>query len=514
MRTVGGSTDRVVVIGAGLSGLAAALHLVGRGREVTVVERNAVPGGRAGRRDADGYLMDTGPTVLTMPGIIEDTLAAVGESLESRLPLVRLDPAYRAHFIDGSVLDVRADEEAMVEEVRAFAGPAEAAGYQRLRRWLVQLYEAEYARFIAANFDSPLRLLGPKLAHLTLLGGFGQWERAVGRFIHDERLQRVFTFQALYAGVAPRRALALYAVVAYMDTIGGVYFPLGGMRALPDALAGAAADAGVTFRYSTTVVSLERRGRRVTAVHTDAGERIGCDALVISCELQTAYGLLGGSPHRILRLRPAPSAMVLHLAAPSVWTGTRHHNLLFGHAWDTVFDDVIQDGRLMRDPSLLLTRPTATDPSLAPPGRQLLSLLAPVPNLAHRPTDWDRVGPAYAGEILDIAAGRLGFAPSTVDTLNVITPADWQRLGLVDGTPFSLSHTLPQTGPFRPANVPRSAQNAVLAGCGTVPGVGIPAALLSGRLAADRITGIPRNREGLIASRCGRLSPDHASGRR
>lgn len=495
MRTVAGTTDRVVVIGAGLSGLSAALHLAGRGREVTVVERSTVPGGLAGRHDAGGCLMDTGPTVLTMPGIIADTLAAVGESLDARLRLIRLDPAYRAHFADGSMLDVRADAEAMAEEVRVFAGPVEAAGYRRLRRWLIRLYQAEYARFIAANHDSPLGLLTPQLARLAALGGFGRWDGAIGRFIRDERLQRIFTFQALYAGLAPARALALYAVIAYMDTVGGVYFPRGGMRALPDALAGAAADAGVVFRYATAVASLERRGHRVTAVRTEEGERIGCDAIVLSCDLPEAYGLLGAAPRRVVPLRPAPSAVVLHLTAPGVWPGTRHHNLLFGQAWDGTFDDLISDGRLMRDPSLLLTRPTATDPCLAPPGRQLLSLLAPVPNLTDRPTDWDHTGPAYARELLDVVAGRLGFAPSTVDTLHVLTPADWGRQGLIAGTPFSLAHTFAQTGPFRPGNLPRTADNVVLAGSGTTPGIGVPTCLLSGRLAADRITGVPADRE-------------------
>jgi phytoene desaturase len=492
--TVPGRTDRVVVVGAGLSGLAAALHLAGRGRTVTVLERDAVPGGRAGRLDVGGYRLDTGPTVLTMPDIVADTLAAVGASLADRLPLVPLDPAYRTYFADGTSLDVHTDGDAMAEAVRAFAGPREAAGYTRLRAWLTRLYEVEYAGFIAANVDSPLGLLTPQLARLAALGGFGRWERAVGRFVGDERLRRVFTFQALYAGLAPRRALALYAVIAYMDTVGGVYFPRGGMRALPDALAGAAADAGVTFRYGAAVSSLERRGRRITAVRTADGDRIPCDAVVLTCELPAAYRLLGHVPRRPARLVAAPSAVVAHLGvsgAPDETTaGTTHHNLLFGDAWRTTFDDLIRDGRPMRDPSLLLTRPTATDPDLAPAGNQLLSVLAPAPNLLRGRVDWDRIGPEYADELMRLAAGRSGLG-GKVETLHVITPADWRRQGLVAGTPFSLAHTFSQTGPFRPANLPRTTDNAVLAGCGTVPGVGVPTALLSGRLAADRVTGPP-----------------------
>ncbi|WP_329254456.1 phytoene desaturase family protein [Actinoallomurus sp. NBC_01490] len=494
-------TDHVVVVGAGLSGLAAASHLCGRGRAVTVLERDGVPGGRAGRLDVGGYRLDTGPTVLTMPDIVRDTLAATGASMDERLPLIRLDPAYRTFFADGTSLDVRTDAEAMTEAVRAFAGPREAAGYARLRAWLTRLYEVEYAGFIAANVDSPLGLLTPQLARLTALGGFGRWENAVGRFLRDERLRRVFTFQALYAGLSPRRALALYAVIAYMDTVGGVFFPRGGMRALPDALAGAAADAGVEFRYDTRVTSLERRGRRVTAALTDGGDRIPCDAIVLTCDLPAAYRLLGRVPRRPARLVAAPSAVVVHLGVsgdgrPGVSgdgrcgaDGTAHHNLLFGRAWHTTFDDLIRDGRPMRDPSLLLTRPTVTDAALAPGGHQLVSVLAPAPNLARARLDWDRIGPAYAEELIEATAARSGLKMRMEDVLHVITPADWRRQGLLAGTPFSLAHTFGQTGPFRPANLPRTTDNAVLAGCGTVPGVGVPTALVSGRLAADRITG-------------------------
>ncbi|PRC46901.1 phytoene desaturase, partial [Mycobacterium sp. ITM-2017-0098] len=152
MRTVPGSTDRVVIVGAGLAGLSAALHLAGRGRQVTVVERGAHPGGRMGRADVGGYHLDTGPTVLTMPDIIDDTFAAVGESTSARLDLQPVLPAYRASFADGSTLDVHTDAKAMAAEIERFAGPKEAQGYLRLRQWLTRLYELEFNGFINANF--------------------------------------------------------------------------------------------------------------------------------------------------------------------------------------------------------------------------------------------------------------------------------------------------------------------------------------------------------------------------
>ncbi|OLR93918.1 phytoene desaturase family protein [Actinokineospora bangkokensis] len=490
MRTVSGRTDRVVVVGAGLSGLAAALHLAGRGREVTVVEREPVPGGRAGRHDMGGFRVDTGPTVLTMPDLLDEAFAAVGDSLAARLDLLPLAPAYRAHFADGSRLDVHSDRDAMAAEVLAVCGPEQERGYLRLREWLTKLYRVQYDRFIAANFDSPLSLVSGDLARLVAMGGFGRLDKAIGRFVSDERLQRVFSFQALYAGESPQRALAVYAVIAYMDTIAGVYFPRGGMRAVPDALAAAAADAGVTFAYERRVTGLEKQGDRVTAVTTAGGERFPCDAVVLTTEPDFSYDLLGRTPRRPTGLRAAPSAVVVHLGTDRTWADAAHHSISFGGEWERTFTEIIREGRTMSDPSLLITRPTASDPALAPAGKDLLYVLAPVPNRRAGALDWEREGKAYAEEVVSVAERRLypGLAAS-VEATHLVTPAEWAAMGLTDGTPFSYAHSLTQTGPFRPGNFPRSTANAVLAGSGTVPGVGVPTALVSGKLAADRVTG-------------------------
>ncbi len=488
MRTTTGRSDHVVVVGAGLAGLSAALHLAGRGRKVTVLERDSVPGGRAGRADVDGYRLDTGPTVLTMPHLVEEAFAAVGQDMRGRLSLVPVDPAYRAHFADGRQLEVHSDGDRMAAAITDFAGAGQAAGYRRLRAWLTRLYHAELDSFIAANFDSPLSALSPALAKLATMGGFRRWDRAVAAHITDPDLRRLFTFQSLYAGVAPSRAIAAYAVIAYMDTIAGVWFPRGGMRALPDALASAARDAGVVMRYGAATASLERTGSRVSSVVTVTGERIPCDAVVLTTELSESYRLAGHSPRRPLRPTAAPSAVVLHVGCAAM-PGAAHHHLLFGRAWEDAFADIISRGRVMADPSLLLTRPTAGDPALAPPGRDLLYILAPVPNLVRGQINWDRFGPRYAAEILDTVRDRLPVPLSDPRLLHITTPADWARRGMLAGSPFALAHTVTQTGPFRPANMIRGLANVVLAGGSTVPGVGIPPVLLSGRLAADRITG-------------------------
>jgi len=475
----------VVIIGAGLGGLAAALHLAGAGREVTVLERAAEPGGRAGVIRDSGYTFDTGPTVVTMPSLIGDVLAAVGEDLDDWLDLRRLDPAYRARFADGSMLDVHADVEAMAAAIGALCGPRDADGYRRLVTYLQTLYEIEMPHFIARNLDSPFALLRRPLLDLVRLGAFRRLAPKVGSFVRDERLRRLFTFQAMYAGLAPAQALAIYGVITYMDSVAGVYFPMGGVHAVPRALAGAATKHGVTFRYDTGAARIEARDGRATAVITEAGERIGADVVVVNADAPTAYReLLAREPRR---LRYSPSCVVLH-AGVRGGDPDAHHTISFGAAWQSTFDEIIEQGRLMSDPSFLLTTPTVTDPSLAPDGAHAHYALFPAPNLDHRaPIDWTAEAPRYTEHLLATLQAR-GFSIDP-EVRHVTMPADWAAQGIAAGAPFAAAHRFGQTGPFRMPTLDRRIENLVFCGSNAQPGVGVPMVLISGRLAAERVVG-------------------------
>ena len=387
VRTVPGRTDHVVVVGAGLAGLSAALHLLGAGRRVTILERDAHPGGRAGRLDLDTpqgrYRVDTGPTVFTMPGLLEAALDAVGERLTDRLDLVALHPAYRARFADGSTIDVHTDPDAMEAEIRATCGAADAAGYRRLRGWLTRLYRAEIDSFIGANFDSPLDLVGPDLARLAALGGFGRLGPRIARLLPDERLQRILSFQSLYAGVAPQHALAAYGVIAYMDTVAGVWFPRGGMRRVGQAMADAAQAAGAEIRYRTAAIGLERRAGRVTGVRTEH-DRVPCDTVVLTPDLPTVHRLLGRRPRRPLPLRWAPSAVVLHAGSTASWPDLDHHTILFGGAWRRTFRELVRDGRLMSDPFAAGHPADRVRPLAGPAGPAAVLRARAVPEHGHR----------------------------------------------------------------------------------------------------------------------------------
>jgi phytoene desaturase len=491
VRTVKGPTDHVVVVGAGLAGLSAALRLAGAGRSVTVLEREDVPGGRNGLISDQGYSFDTGPTVLTMPDLIADALDCVGEDMADWLELEPVAPLYRSYFPDGSQLDVHADTAAMAEEIRTVCGPEEAAGYERYVDFVTDLYRYEMKDFIDRNIESPLSLLSPNLARLAGIGGFRKLAPKVEQYLRDPRTQRVFSFQSMYAGLAPQDALALYAVIAYMDSVAGVYMPKGGMHAVPRALAGAAEKHGVQFRYGTEVTGVERQGQRAVAVHTADGERIACDAVVLNPDLPVAYrDLLGMEPWDVKRLKYSPSCFLMLAGSSAQYSRIAHHNIHFGSSWDGVFRELIDEGRLMSDPSVLVTNPTRTDPSLAPDGKHIYYVLFPTPNL-DADLDWAELREPYRDHVVQTleARGYVGFGDA-IEVEHLTTPLDWHARGMERGTPFAASHSFFQTGPFRPKNL--WGENVVFAGSGTQPGVGVPMVLVSGRLAAERITGPDR----------------------
>ena len=498
-RHVTGRTDRVVVIGAGLGGLAAALHLAGAGREVTVLERESVPGGRAGLLTDSGFRFDTGPTVLTMPELVDEALGAVGAKLDEHVTLHQLDPAYQGRFADGSRLHVHTDLDHMVDEIGAQCSSADAAGYRDMVAYLTKLFDIEMPHFVGRNLDSPAALVGPALLELVRMGGMRKLSSVIGHFVQDERLRRMFSFQAMYAGLAPADALAIYAVITYFDCVSGVYFPEGGMHRIPQVMAEVAQTAGVDIRYSTPVRRIEVEHDRATAVITADGERITADVVVLNADPPQAYPALLPAeyvPRRFTtrgpgRLRYSPSCVVMHTGSSWVADDLGHHTIFFGEQWDRVFDEIIDDGVPMSDPSFLVTSPSRTDPALAPEGKATYYTLFPTPNLDHaNPIDWAEAGPRYREHMHATMRAR-GLEPFTAATEveHLTTPADWEAMGLAAGAPFAASHTFAQTGPFRPGTMDPRIGNLLRCGSGVQPGVGVPMVLVSGKLAADRVTG-------------------------
>ncbi|MEU1590198.1 phytoene desaturase family protein, partial [Micromonospora sp. NPDC005710] len=369
-------------------------------------------------------------------------------------------------------------------------GPREGDGYLRFVEYARELWRLERTDFIERNLDAPTDLITGNLLKLLTGGAFRRLQTKINQFFRDPRTQRIFSFQAMYAGLAPHDALAIYAVIAYLDSVAGVYFPRGGIHAVSRAMAGAAEKHGVQIRYDTTVTRVETVNGRATGVLTADGDLVPADVVVLNPDLPVAYrDLLPAAPKR--RLTYSPSCVVLHVGSRQGYAKIAHHNIHFGRAWKGTFDEVIRRGELMTDPSLLVTNPSRTDPAVAPPDRHTYYVLAPVPNLHRAPFEWrGDLTQRYTDQLIGTLEerGYVGFGAG-VEVLRAITPAEWEEQGMAAGTPFAAAHTLFQTGPFRPSNLHRDLPNVVFVGSGTQPGVGVPMVLISGKLAAGRITG-------------------------
>jgi phytoene desaturase len=485
---------QTVVVGAGLAGLATAIHLAAAGRDVVVVEAEPGPGGRCGTASAGGYRFDAGPSVLTMPEVVAGTVGAAGEELDDWLALDPLDPVYRLTFHEGSRLDVLAGAEPMAAEVERLAGPEEAGRYLAFRAHLGRIFAAAWTGFVDRNFDSLGDLVRPlALLRLARLGGFRRLHALAATHLADWRLRRAHTFQALYAGLSPFDALGVYAVVAYMDTVGGAFFPRrGGMHALPLALAGVAEKAGASIRYGARVERVEGGAGGVTGVRLAGGERLAAGDVVVCSDLPAAYAHLLPAAARDWRvqrrrLRFAPSCYLLHLGLTRQLPAQAHHTVHLGRDWKGTFEALTRHGGVQPDPSLLVTYPSPEDPDAAPPGHATLYVLEPTANTGAG-LDWTEVGPRLRERLFRRLAA-LGYGDLRRDSAAelVVDPPAWEALGLSAGTPFSLDHRLGQTAWFRPANASATVPGLFFAGMGTVPGVGVPMVLLSGRLAAERV---------------------------
>ncbi len=480
------------VIGAGLAGLATAIHLAAAGRDVIVLEAGSVPGGCCGTATVGGYRFDTGPSVLTMPEVLAETMGAAGADLDSWLPLAELDPYYRLAFPDGSQLDVRGGAERMAAEVRRLCGAAEAGRYLRFRRQLELLQAAEWGPFVTRDFGRLRAAAQPRaLARLARLGALRRMDALARRYLTDERLIQAHTFQALYVGLDPARAPGVYAVIAYMDTIGGVYIPRqGGMHAVPRALADIAVKAGAQLCYGARAERVLASGTGVTGVALAGGELVRADSVVVACDLPAAQRDLlppGAVGWRLRRPRFAPSALVMHFGLDRPRPGQAHHTLHLGRDWAGTFGALTRRGDVQPgpDPSLLVTAPSH-DPDAAPAGHATLSVLEPTANLrgGH---DWATMTPRLRARLLArlerLGYGDLAAAPAEL----LVDPPGWAARGHTAGTPFGLDHRLTQTAWLRPGHRSARVPGLYFAGAGTTPGIGVPMVLVSGRLAAEAV---------------------------
>ena len=492
--------DPVGVIGGGLGGLAAACTLAARGHRVVLFEKNEWLGGKAAVLEEEGFRFDMGPTILTVPAVLERIFAEAGRSLNAALDMHRLDPQWRCFFDDGSVLDLTEDTQAMTATLDNFS-PGNSAGYRDFLAMSDKLHDVSQKFFfwrsvedIRDTMDLKKNLDLATLKDVLSLRMGSTVAAQIRKRVADPRVAQMLDHFVQYVGSSPYGSPAVLCSIAHMQTDAGIWYPAGGTRAVPEALQRLAEELGVQTRLGCGVARILSADGAVTGVETEAGEVVPLSAVVSNMDsVRTYRELVGGPPARGFAKRwkrdPACSGVVLYLGLDRAYDHLLHHDFVFSRDPEEEFDFIYGKGEPAPDPTCYLAAPSRTEPGVAPPGGEALYVLVHTPYL--RPHhDWTAMLPAYRQVILDKLKRTAGLTDieDRIVFERTLTPADiHERYRVLNGAIYGLASHGRFFGAFKPGNRSRDLAGLYLAGGAAHPGPGMPMVLMSGWIAADSL---------------------------
>jgi phytoene desaturase len=488
----------IVVVGAGVGGLAAAGRLAAAGHAVTVCEQAATVGGKLGLEVVDGFRFDTGPSLLTMPDVLADTFAAMGADVHTELELTALEPIARYRFPDGTWLDATGDAERMRANLAAALGPGAGADWDRFLGRAERIWHAVREPVLHSPLDGPADLarLAVRLGDLRAVAPHRTLRGLGAAYLRDPRLRMFLDRYATYTGSDPRRAPAALATVPYVEQAGGAWYVAGGLRTIADALRRRLEALGGVVRTGADVAGILTLPAGVAGVQLADGERLRADRVVVNADAAHLYRDLLPRPRQQRRLAattPSLSGFVLLLGLEGHTPGLAHHTVLFPRDYDAEFDAVFGPGAApVPDPTLYLSVPR--DPAVAPPGCESWFVLVNAPRQGQagaggRRIDWDQPGLAdgYAEHLLDRLAARGFDVRPRIRVRRTITPADLQRrTRAVGGAIYGTSSNGPRAAFLRPSNR-GPVDGLYLVGGSSHPGGGLPLVQLSARIVAELI---------------------------
>jgi phytoene desaturase len=477
-----------VVIGSGFGGLAAAVRLGAKGYRVTVCETLEQAGGRASVFRQDGFTFDAGPTIITLPFLFEELWALAGRTFADDIDLRPLDPFYKILFNDGSEFACSGDEAAMRAEVLRIS-PDDLAGYERFLKRSEQMYGFAFEELGQVAFNS-FSTMAKALPSFVRFRADQSVYGLVSRYIRDPRLRFAFSFHPLFIGGNPFRVTGLYALVSHLERRFGVHFAMGGTGSLVAGLVKLIEGQGGRVRLHTEVKDIIVEDGVATGVTLAGGERLPAAVVVSNADAAWTYRHLLDKRHvrrwskaKLDKARYSMSLFVWYFGTNRTYPDVDHHTILLGPRYRELLEDIFERKVLADDFSLYVHRPTASDPSLAPPGCDTFYALAPVPHL-EADVDWTVAAEPYRQRIEAELERRLmpGLSRHIV-TSRVFTPLDFRdRLSSIHGAAFGLEPVLLQSAWFRPHNASEDVRNLFLVGASTHPGAGVPGVLSSARI--------------------------------
>lgn len=501
----------VIVVGAGLAGLSSACVLAARGHQVTLLDKNEWVGGKAAQQEAEGFRFDMGPTILTLPSVLKRVFEEAGRKLEDYIEMIRLDPQWRCFFesdgkggaADNTVLDLVENMPQMKETLRQFTGgDVNANGYENF------MGLSEHLHGVSDRFFF-WRSIGGLADTMEVSGAFSinvlkdvlslRMGKSVASIVRshvpDARVAQMMDHFTQYVGSSPYASPAVLCSIAHMQTEEGIWYPMGGTRAVPEALAKLAQDLGVEIRTSTEVKQIETRGGRVFGVITMDDESLPCDAVVSNCDAVRTYTeLLKGTPQsqrfeKKNKHIPACSGVVLYLGLNRRYEQLLHHNFVFSKDPEAEFRSIYDLGKPADDPTAYVCAPAISEPGVAPEGGEALYILVHTPYL--RPDhNWSEMLPKYREVILDkmeSCAGTKGIRDAIVYESALTPEGIHKRYRVLNGAIYGLASHGKYLGAFKPGNRRKDLSGLYLAGGAAHPGPGMPMVMMSGWIAADSL---------------------------
>lgn len=482
-----------LVIGAGIGGITAATHLANAGLQVTVLEKNDEAGGRCGRLVRDGHRFDTGPTLFVMRPVYEAEFRALGASLSERLELHQVDPTYRLVFDDGSQLALTSDMASMRTQLERIE-PGSFNGFCRY----IQEGGRHYQLVLDTVVNRELRgvvdvfsvqALGLLFRAKPLVNHY----RNMATYFHEPRLKSAFTFQDLYVGLSPFQAPATFSLLPYTELAHGVWYPGRGMYSIVEALVDLARAAGVEFSFGSSVSQIDTDADHVRGVRLADGSHVPADVVLANADLPYVYEQLlpdAEIAKKMARKELSASAVSFLWGVDRTYDSLGPHTLFLADDYRENFDGIVRDQSLPANPSLYVHAPARLDPSMAPCGQDTLTAIVPVGHLTDDGRqDWaalrDRAREHVFRRLRAVGVADLA---AHIKFEEAYTPVSWaERHNLAKGATHGLSHKLTQMAYFRPSNRHRRYRNLYFVGASTHPGTGVPMAMVSGRLVAQRI---------------------------
>jgi phytoene desaturase len=483
----------VVVIGAGIGGITAAAHLARRGLHVTVVEKNSRPGGRCDRFSRAGHQFDTGPTLFIMPLLYEAEFRALGISMAERLDLHRVDPTYQLVFDDGSQLALTSDMKYLRAQLESIQ-PGSFQGFISYMQEGDRHYQLALDNLVNRDFRQASDFFN--LQTLALLAGLKpliHHYRNMSAYFDDPRLKMAFTFQDIYMGLSPFEAPATFSMMPYTELAHGVWYPKGGMYSVVEILTQLAREAGVEFMFDTAVDRIDVSSTHARGVLLADGARLEADVVLANADLPYVYQNLLPQDRRLkalLHKQFSCSAISFFWGVDKTYEALGPHTLFLADDYRENFESISRDLGLPANPSLYVHAPARLDSSMSPQGQDTLTAIVPVGHLSeHGEQNWGELRDAARAQVFRrLRALSITDVESHIKFEVTYTPLSWRkRYNLVKGSTHGLSHTLTQLAYFRPSNRHPHYQNLYFVGASTHPGTGMPTAMVSGRLVAERI---------------------------